>query len=78
LTHVTAGGAFIASKGDSSSIQGDDMDSEEGVGSGVGDCMVICVDEKYGGLWGKGDISMESGQGEDGGSGGVIISSVQL
>ena len=35
----------MASRGDSGTMQGEDsIDSDEGVGSGVGDCIVICVE----------------------------------
>lgn len=65
-------------------MQGEEsIDPEDGVGSGVGDCTVIFVetsDDRYGILWGSGEISIVSftGQGEDEGIGGVMISSVLL
>jgi len=53
----------MASSGDSGTMQGDSVDSEDGIGSGVGDCTVIWVEaseDRYGILWGKGEISIES------------------
>ena len=60
-------------RGDSGIMVGEEsIFSSEGVGSGVGDCMLMVVE--YGALWGNGEISIESRSrhgGEDGCGGGV-------
>lgn len=49
------------------------MSSSDGVGSGVGDGNCISMPAPYGGLCGRGDISIESlvGPGDEDGGGGV-------
>ena len=51
--------------------------SSIGVPAGVGDAISIC-EEKYGCLWGRGEISILSfnGPGEEEGNGGVVTESI--